>query len=421
MITEINMPSYIFAEMVGIFTVLVIAVSTFLPGISLKSKRYFIAYFLFTALSGILFAIDIMTYMHQEALLFSKLLNLIEYLICPLPHIVVTLYLIDYCEKSFKNNIIFRVMIFLWVFYSIMLVVGHINNIFFYTAPDGSFYRTPLHPLIFTPIIAILIIDLISFIINRKKFSKSHFYTFLIYLLSAIVSTTIHSFVFAIMVVNIATWICATSMYVLIITDQIEQYMKQQVSIANKNANILILQMRPHFIYNTMTSIYYLCDQNPRKAQQTILDFTTYLRKNFNAIASNSPIPFSEELEHIHAYLSVELAQFEESLIVEYDTKCTDFKLPPLTLEPLIENAIKYGLDPDSHPLQISIKTEKINSNNVIIVKDNGPGFDPENVLNSHNALSNIKLRLDIMCNGSITINSVKGEGTVVKVIIPDK
>lgn len=264
-------------------------------------------------------------------------------------------------------------------------------------------------------------IDLTTLIRKRKMISKRHFYAFVIYLIAAIISTVIHSYIFAIMIINIAIWICAVAMYVLIITDQIEQHIKQQTAIANQNASILILQMRPHFIYNTMTSIYYLCEQNPTKAQQTILDFTTYLRKNFNAIGSSDPIPFSEELEHVRAYLAVEHAQFEENLLVEYDTPYTDFRIPPLTLEPLVENAVKYGLDPDADPLHIQIQTSQTKSGFLIIIKDNGPGFDPKNVFNTHNALSNIKKRLEIMCHGNITVTSQKGEGTAVMILVPGR
>ena len=68
----------------------------------------------------------------------------------------------------------------------------------------------------------------------------------------------------------------------------------------------MVLQMRPHFIFNTMMSIYSLCNQDPQKARQVTMDFTNYLRKNFNAVASDSTIPFSAELEHTRAYLAVE-------------------------------------------------------------------------------------------------------------------
>lgn len=92
--------------------------------------------------------------------------------------------------------------------------------------------------------------------------------------------------------------------------DQVDQYISQQKELSDQRAKILVLQMRPHFIYNTMMSIYYLCAQNSQKAQQVILDFSIYLRKNFTAITKKETVPFSEELEHTRAYLAVEQVRF---------------------------------------------------------------------------------------------------------------
>ena len=178
--------------------------------------------------------------------------------------------------------------------------------------------------------------------------------------------------------------------------------------------------MRPHFIYNTMMSIYYLCDQNPQKAQQVTLDFTTYLRKNFNAIASDDTITFSEELEHTCAYLAVEQAQHDDNLFVEYDTPHTLFRVPTLTLQPIVENAVKHGMNPDAaEPLHISIKTEKTDSGNEIIVEDNGPGFKPADNKEPHIALANIRERLSLMCGGTMEITSLETGGTRVTIRIP--
>ena len=175
--------------------------------------------------------------------------------------------------------------------------------------------------------------------------------------------------------------------------------------------------MRPHFIYNTMTSIYYLCSQNPEQAQKVTLDFTNYLRKNFTAIACEGTILFSEELEHAKAYLSIEQVQFEENLFVEYDTPHINFRIPPLTLQPIVENSVKHGLDPDSGPLHILILTRETESDSVIIVEDDEVGFKFDG--NKENfALQNIKKRLEIFCNGNLTISPREGGGTVVKIVI---
>ncbi|MCR4744293.1 MAG: histidine kinase [Lachnospiraceae bacterium] len=417
--TEISMPSLVIPEIVGVLATLLVSFSVIMPGIDHRSKRYFTAFFSTIALNRIIFIIDMMTYMKPYALSYTKFFPLIEYILFFLSPLILSIYMLYYCIEDFYHSRVFKIIICLWGIFCFLHIIGHFTNLFYYTNPDGSFFRKPTHPLLFAPIIAIVIIDIIILILKRKNLTRKHFIAFLIYLIPTLFSLIIYSLIFEIISLSLTIYLGSISMYVLILCNQIEQSNHQQVALANKDVKILILQMRPHFIYNTMTSIYYLCEQNPKKAQQVILNFTTYLRKNFDAIASNETISFTEELEHVKAYLAVELAQFEDILFVKYDIENTDFKLPPLTLEPLVENSIKHGMDPDADPLQILIKTLKRNSANVILVKDNGPGFDPENILNSNNALSNIRRRLEVMCKGKITINSVKGEGTSIEITIP--
>ena len=219
---------------------------------------------------------------------------------------------------------------------------------------------------------------------------------------------------------------CVFSMYIIILSDQIEQNMRQQQEIATQRANVLILQMRPHFIYNTLMSIYGLCNQNPQKARQVTMDFTTYLQKNFDAVSSRELIPFAAELEHTRAYLAVEQARYDEMLLVEYDTPFTLFRLPPLTLQPIAENAVKHGINPYSDPLSISIRTRHTDAGGSgrsvteITVEDTGPGFDPLDASKPHTTLENIRQRLEMMCGGNMTIQPREGGGTVVTITIPD-
>ncbi len=162
-----------------------------------------------------------------------------------------------------------------------------------------------------------------------------------------------------------------------------------------------------------------MCDQDPQKAKQVTLDFTTYLRKNYTAIASEDTIPFTAELEHTRAYLAVEQAQFEDSLFVSFDVPHTMFRVPPLTLQPIVENAVKHGLTASSDPIHISVVTRLTNGASEIIVEDDGPGFDPVDDNEPHIALNNLRQRLEWMCRGKLSIASREGGGTSVKVTIP--
>lgn len=198
-----------------------------------------------------------------------------------------------------------------------------------------------------------------------------------------------------------------------------EEIIQQQEDLARQKTKIAVLQMRPHFIYNTMMSIYYLCRQDADKAQQVILDFNSYLKKNFTAIASEDTVPFSEELEHTRAYLAVEKIRFEDKLFVEFDTPFTVFRLPPLTLQPIVENAVKYGVSPGLEPLYLSVVTEESDQGVAIVVEDTGPGYASADDDEPHIALANIRQRLKTMCGGSLEITQRKDGGTKVTIRIP--
>lgn len=216
-----------------------------------------------------------------------------------------------------------------------------------------------------------------------------------------------------------STIIAGLSMYVFIVRDQTEQYEQKQRENARQRASILVLEMRPHFIYNTMMSIYYLCAQDAKKAQQVTLDFTEYLRRAFTAINREDTIPFTEELEHTRAYLAVEKARFEDQLYVEFDTPCTVFRIPPLTLQPIVENSIKHGLSPELGPLYISVTTDETDNGCEIIVEDNGPGLTAPEGDEPHIALANIRERLQMMCEGTLSIEQGETGGTKVIVRVP--
>ena len=266
-----------------------------------------------------------------------------------------------------------------------------------------------------------MILDIVGVIRRRKKLSKKGFTALLIYLLPMTIAMIIYMFATIDVLVSFVISLCALTMLGFILTDNIDRYMCQQREIAHQRAGVMVLQMRPHFICNTMMSIYYLCDQDPKKAKQVTLDFTTYLRKNFTAIASENTVPFKDELEHTRAYLAVEQAQFEDRLFVSFDIPHTVFRVPPLVLQPIVENAVKYGMDPNGKPLNISVKTRRTAIGSEIIVEDNGPGYNPVNDNESHIALNNIRQRLEMMCKGKLEITALEDGGTTVKVTIPAK
>ena len=300
---------------------------------------------------------------------------------------LLTLYLLRCCSQEPRKS-------FLWK----LILSGDLLQRTL--LPDGTEQKRwlILVYLLFTAIG--LIVCLIAVIRRRKQLSKLQFILLLVYLLAPVS-------------------IMLLAMELMLFVDQGKRYLKQKEELANQRASLAVLQMRPHFIYNTMTSIYYLIEQDAPKAQQVTLDFTDYLRKNFTAIAKEGTIPFTEEVEHTRAYLAVEQVRFEGKLFVAFDTPYTSFRLPPLTLQPIVENAVKHGVDPDLDPLTIRIQTREVKHGVEISVADTGPGFGAKDNDEPHIALANIRERLEMMCKGTLTVSEREGGGTVVKIYIP--
>ena len=403
-------------------TALGLGVSVFMPGMNRWNRRFFTALFTVLLLLMGAFLVDLIVYEFPDMALAEQIDVYFQYLLVSLPMPMFTGYLLHFCGEDLRKSTLFRIVIGLWSIYFILLGIAQCTTFLYYVTPDNQFIRGSWHPLLVAPIAAIMLLNLAGVIRRRKKLPDKYFVAFLIHLLPMTVATIIHAVIYVPLLVVFGLSFSMLSMFGIILYDQVEQYMRQQREIAHQRASIMVLQMRPHFIFNTMMSIYYLCAQDSKKAQQVTLDFTSYLRKNFSAIASENTIPFANELEHTRAYLAVEQVQFEDSLFVEYDTPHTRFRVPPLTLQPIVENAVKHGMDPDSAPLRICIRTRETDAGHEITVEDNGPGFAQTNMDESepHIALANIQQRLEIMCGGKLTVMPREGGGTVVKVILPD-
>ena len=287
------------------------------------------------------------------------------------------LYLLHCCREARRDHPLLLTVLALWLGYFILLIVTQFTEAIYYISEDNVYHRGPLYPILLVLPVLIMLLTLAFLLRRRKKLSKRQFTAFLIYLIVPMAAMLVQMFSFGLFFIVFGTALSALFMLVFILTDQMDRFVNQQTELARQKANIMVLQMRPHFIYNTLASIYYLIDQDQSKAQQVTRDFMTYLRKNFTAIVQEDTIPFTEELEHTRAYLAVEKARFEDKLFVEFDTPHTRFRVPTLTLQPIVENAVKHGVSPDLEPLYITVTTRLTDEGSVLTIEDSGQGFPP--------------------------------------------
>ena len=184
-------------------------------------------------------------------------------------------------------------------------------------------------------------------------------------------------------------------------------------------------RMKPHYLYNVLTTIYYLCETDPSRAQHAIGIFSEYMRSTLEALEKQELVEFTWELHEIRNYLVLEKVRFGDKLNVIYDIEYDDFRLPPLTIQPFIENAVKHGIGGKDEGGTIKIVSRKLSDGGAQVrVIDDGVGFDVESIAGQDymtEGIANVRERLRLEVGGEVTITSAPGKGTTVMVTIRSK
>ena len=193
--------------------------------------------------------------------------------------------------------------------------------------------------------------------------------------------------------------------------------------------DLMISQIQPHFIYNALNSIRTLIRLDPDQAYDMVYDFSKYLRAHIDSLSNEREIIFFRELEHIESYINIEKVRFGERLNVVYDIRTTDFYLPALSVQPLVENAIKHGIckKPEGGTVWIrSYKDEENEGGYVVEVEDDGVGFDVKKWETSGGkkrsvGIRNISFRVQSISKAHLTIESKINKGTKAMIKFPKR
>ncbi len=249
----------------------------------------------------------------------------------------------------------------------------------------------------------------------RKKIARRDFIFLLSYIIFPTVGMVLQIMLYGLAFLNIGMTISITAVYLSV-------QMDQSMQLAESRAAIMLSQIQPHFLYNTLGVIDDLCFQDPDKAHKAILDFSKFLRGNMDSLTKKEPVSFEKELEHTMLYLSLEKLRFEERLTIIYDVQTTEFRLPALTVQPLVENAVRYGIMKKDKGGTIIIRTAEAEDCYRVTIEDDGAGFNPNGVIGgdrSHIGISNVRSRLRVLCDSRLAVNSAPGKGTTVIIEVP--
>ena len=237
------------------------------------------------------------------------------------------------------------------------------------------------------------------------------------------------------------TSLCVLTYYIYLTSiykqELYEQMLEKEKQITDDRMELLRSRIQPHFIYNSVNIIRTLIRTDKERAIETIDDFSDYLKAHFRNIESDDMISFEAEIDNVKAFLSLAEADRTRDINIVYDLRETDFRIPQLSLEPIIENAVRHGIDEDGRTITIS----SFRKDNCFVIRtvDSGKGThitgsdqtgEAKNITSSNTVknesgrlaigISNTRKRLELLCDGRLEVN-ITPNGTTADIIIPVK
>jgi len=186
-------------------------------------------------------------------------------------------------------------------------------------------------------------------------------------------------------------------------------------------------QIQPHFLYNALGSIQEIILMYPEYASDLLGDFTVHLRSCVRAMKKDEPLSFSQELDNVKAYINIEKMRFGNKLKAHYELGNTRFPILPLTVQPIVENAIRHGIyGRGIKGGDVYIRTKETKDFWIVEVEDNGIGFDVDDYEKRQRTgegestgIKNIKFRLEKVMGADLKVKSVPGEGSLITIYVP--
>lgn len=316
-------------------------------------------------------------------------------------------------KKTVKVTSIINLLVF-----GILVLLDVINlftHIFFY-AEGGIYMRSKT--MIISQIYQFVSFAIVFFLtLFNKKLNVVEKLSFGIYCILPFIAIIVQNFLPGYAIAYLSIIVSIEILFLLVNVRKNTELAEEKAKRYEAEIKTMMSQIQPHFTYNTLSSISTLININPEKAQNALDIFTDYLRNNLSLLSDASLIPFKDELRHTELYLFLEKMRFEERLNIVYEVETGDFFVPPLTLQPIVENAVKHGILKKLEGGTIKIRAYEDSVAYNVEVIDDGIGFDTgimKKLDNSHIGMNNVKYRINSMCKGNMKITSEIGKGTTV-------
>lgn len=330
-------------------------------------------------------------------------------------------YFSDTDDLRFADHIFFSGKI-IFLFSTVILCLSQFNGILYYFDEKGICHPGTAWFLSFLIIFSFLVADTSLLVRYRNLFVHKCLILLYFCIMFPLAGVILQFYFSPVKLIHFSCTLSALMLLIFVFRLQTIQYTSKEQKITDMQSAVLVSQIQPHFLHNSLVSIAQLCENDPRTAKTAIITFSEYLRGNMDSLKENAPIPFTKELEHLKHYFYLEKMRFGHYLDIVLDIQAVNFKIPVLSLQPLVENAVRHGVGMREDGGKIVISSREYFRYFEICISDNGVGFDPkclESDGKQHIGIKNVRDRLKTMCNGTLVIHSVPDKGTTVTIHIP--
>lgn len=317
------------------------------------------------------------------------------------------------CERKKVSFVPNYIILAICSIYILLSVISLFNGMFFSFDENGCFVNGPMYGLVRAFDLIVIIIGIFWVMCYRKILTLREISFLISFNVLPLLSMTLQRF-----------WE-PTPQYMAVTLSLIVIYVLFHGEItrqlADSRISIMLSQIQPHFMHNMLTTIMYMCRTEPEEAEKTVGQFADYLRANMDSLTLKQCIQFETELKHVKTYWSLEEKRFGDKIRAVYDIQENSFMLPSLTIQPIVENAVKHGMRKGKQ-LTVTIRTYSDVNNYYVEINDDGRGFDVnafENDGKSHIGIKNVQQRIKMMCGGELMVNSVPDQGTDAVIKIP--
>ena len=343
--------------------------------------------------------------------------------------IAVGIFFWDYLKEELElnkrhHNVLGAIAHFLMVMNIFSIIVNWWTGWCFTVDAAGVYHRSDHFWFTYLPTIYIFCV-LIGVIIHHKMpfFEKAILLT---YEAAPVCAMFVQATNYGLSIIYPSCLLAELIIYGNIYLKRARQMAEQEAKLAEQNIAIMVSQIQPHFLYNTLTTISNLCRKDPEKAEDATVMFSRYLRMNLDSLKKMEPVMFAAEIEHVKIYLELEQMRFGDQLNVEYDIKESKFKIPALSIQPIAENSVKHGIREKDGPGTIKISTRRDGDFYEIVIEDDGVGFDTTKPIvedgRTHVGMNNVLDRLREMSNATTEVISSPGNGckTIIRVPVEE-